>query len=87
MTDEELLVLFHKDGFVCVKMRTLIVSLMFRMWNRPYCEAFFYLCLFDTGIKLEEFTKAMTCKLAVQDEDDLIRQTFLVFDSRCKCQH
>ncbi|KAK2147295.1 hypothetical protein LSH36_561g02071 [Paralvinella palmiformis] len=36
------------------------------------------------GIQLENFTGAMTCKLLVQDEDDLIRQTFLVFDSQCR---
>jgi Ca2+-binding EF-hand superfamily protein len=35
------------------------------------------------GFKLEQFIEAMSLKMAAQDEDEQIRQTFLVFDSQC----
>ncbi|KAK2174891.1 hypothetical protein NP493_769g02028 [Ridgeia piscesae] len=36
------------------------------------------------GITLEKFIDVMSSKMAVVDEDDEIRQTFLMFDSQCR---
>ena len=36
-----------------------------------------------SGITLEKFIDVMSSKMAVVDEDDEIRQTFLMFDSQC----
>lgn len=37
------------------------------------------------GLNLAEFTDAMTPKVINIDEDEEIRQTFMAFDSHCKC--
>ncbi|XP_064603446.1 EF-hand calcium-binding domain-containing protein 11-like [Liolophura sinensis] len=36
------------------------------------------------GLTLEEFTTAMSSKMAEQDEDEVIRETFLAFDTHCR---
>ena len=36
-----------------------------------------------SGMTLDKFVKVMSLKMAAVDEDDEIRQTFLIFDSQC----
>ncbi|KAI0208016.1 EF-hand calcium-binding domain-containing protein 11 [Lamellibrachia satsuma] len=38
----------------------------------------------EQGMTLDKFVKVMSLKMAAVDEDDEIRQTFLIFDSQCR---
>ena len=52
----------------------------FYLMTSIYC----YLYLWLAGLKLEAFIEGISLKMAAQDEDEMIRQIFLVFDSQCK---